>query len=107
MKNQSPCYLKTKLELIEKCINMFNIPSSVNRGSLFTLTTDLDALINELEIDRWFQESLRTEWWKLELIKAILMDEERMAICNENQQAIAQALANIKTIIIQYEQVHE
>jgi hypothetical protein len=56
--------------------------------------------LNVLEnIDEAWRETFRTEWWELELISSVMMDEEVDDLTREDKDKILQALQNMKIMI--------
>ncbi|MBS0647905.1 MAG: hypothetical protein JSS10_01615 [Verrucomicrobia bacterium] len=68
--------------------------------SLLALTQSLEELLDSLQnIHEEWKETFRTEWWELELIVSVMMDEEIDDLTAEDNQAISEALSNIKALI--------
>ena len=65
--------------------------------NLLSFTQSLEALINTIEHKD--KESFRTLWWEFELVSAVMLDEEREEFTDEEKEAIATALSDLKKLI--------
>ena len=90
-------YLKRQLNLIQSIV----VEYKKGEKSFSHLVNDLDALINILSQDREdFSDELRTEWWDLEQINAVLLDEKNPKNdLKEYEADILKCLSNISKLV--------
>lgn len=64
------------------------------------ITRSLEELLDSLKtVDQEWKSTFKTEWWELEFTSSLMMDEEREELTQEDREAIAQALQNMKNLL--------
>ncbi len=87
------------LLLMKRSIEGFE-QTPLNLESLLLITGNLEDLLDKLKnVSHEWKESFRTEWWELELISAVLMDNEETEISNDGREKIFEATEKMKTMI--------
>jgi uncharacterized protein (DUF1810 family) len=67
------------------------------RGLVADVDAAVSALLQDSE-DAWF-EKLRTAWSGLEIVYAVLVSEDRLALDDENRADIAESIAEIRALL--------
>lgn len=90
---------KHQLILIKNKILGFQ-ENEVDLNALLSITSSLEEILKSLKnVDKQLIEKLTTEWWELELLSSVMIDEEDDMIDGESKQNIFFALEDMKKMI--------
>lgn len=96
MKNESDHH---HLLLLKGTIDSFQKAPLTLEG-LLEVTRKIEELLDVLkEINPEWKESFRTEWWELEYISSMMIDEETEEFTEEDRKILAQAFATMKEML--------
>jgi hypothetical protein len=67
------------------------------------LISMLEGSINSLQtLDEELKEQLRSEWWTLEQVYSVALDQQESELSPESKNLVIEALRNIKSILQEY-----